>query len=292
MANKKYKFKGLDEIFGESVSDMVNNIEGNPNNTTVPKTKVLLDNLKVNPFQPRRIFNDTEINELAESIKIHGIIQPIIVRKHKNDYEIIAGERRSRAARIAGLVEVPVVILEIDDKQMQEFAIIENIQRVDLLDIEEAIAYKKLVDILGLKQEEIAQRVGKSRSHVANIMRLLNLPQYVQDALMANGISMGQAKPLLTILSQEDKLKTIFEEIMAKNLTARDVENLVKKATFKNESSEEQKEKDVHLEAVEKIAMRKLGTKVTIDSGKITIRYEGNQDLNRVLEILGLNNEI
>ncbi|WP_338972677.1 ParB/RepB/Spo0J family partition protein [Spiroplasma endosymbiont of Panorpa germanica] len=292
MANKKYKFKGLDEIFGESVSDMVNNIEGNPNINN-PKTKILLDNLKVNPYQPRRIFNDGEINELAESIKIHGIIQPIIVRKKQNDYEIIAGERRSRAARIAGLVEVPVVILDIDDKQMQEFAIIENIQRVDLLDIEEAIAYKKLVDILGLKQEEIAQRVGKSRSHVANIMRLLNLPKYVQEALMANGITMGQAKPLLTILSQEDKLKMVFDEIMSKNLTARDVENLVKKSVANNNNEAPvEKAKDVHLEAVEKIAMRKLGTKVVIDNGRITIRYEGDHDLNRVLEILGLNNEI
>ncbi|AHI54228.1 site-specific DNA-binding protein [Spiroplasma sabaudiense Ar-1343] len=290
MANKKYKFKGLDEIFGESVSDLVSNIEGEKTKD-FPKTKVLLDSLRVNPFQPRRIFNDSEINELADSIKIHGIIQPIIVRKLNDDFEIIAGERRSRAAKIAGLVEVPVVILDIDDKQMQEFAIIENIQRVDLLDIEEAIAYKKLSEDLGLKQEEIASRVGKSRSHIANMMRLLNLPQYVQDALMANGITMGQAKPLLAILSQEEKLKNIFEEILAKNLTAREVEALVKRTTGSLLENQTKKPKNVHLEFVERNAMRKLGTKVTVADNKIIIRYEGDKDLNRVLEILGLNNE-
>ncbi|QGS52439.1 ParB/RepB/Spo0J family partition protein [Spiroplasma tabanidicola] len=286
-SKKKYNFKGLDDIFGESVTDIIDVIE---NDKKLAKEKTLIisvDLLKPNPYQPRKVFEQEELVNLAESIKLHGIIQPIIVND-KN--EIVAGERRMRAAKLAGLKEVPVIVLTLSNAQMEEFAIIENIQRVDLTDIEEANAYKQLSMSLKLKQEEIAIRVGKSRSHIANIMRLLNLPKKVQDALLQKKITMGQAKPLLTILGNESLLEDIFQKTIDQNLTARDVENLVKNAG--KEKQETIKEpKSPNIIQTENRIMRRLGTKVTIDNKKITIGYSSEADLNRVLEILGLLEE-
>ncbi|QBQ08198.1 chromosome partitioning protein ParB [Spiroplasma gladiatoris] len=286
-SKKKYNFKGLDDIFGESVTDIIDVIE---NDKTIAKEKSLLislDLLKPNPYQPRKIFDNEEINQLADSIKIHGIIQPIIIN---NKNEVVAGERRMRAAKIAGLEEVPVIVLTLSNQQMEEFAIIENIQRVDLTDIEEAIAYKKLSTSLKMKQEEISKRVGKSRSHIANIMRLLNLPKNVQEAMLDKKISMGQAKPLLTILGNEDLLNNIFEQILTKNLTAREVELLIKNKGNVVEK-ETKKPKSPSIVKSENNIMRRLGTKVSIENNKLSIWYSNDSDLNRILEILGLLNE-
>ncbi|AUB32157.1 ParB/RepB/Spo0J family partition protein [Spiroplasma floricola] len=283
----KYNFKGLDDIFGESVSDIIGGIENDKEKVNKSKTMISIDLLKPNPFQPRKTFEEEELNELAESIKIHGIIQPIIIN---NQNEIVAGERRTRAAKIAGLKEIPAIILELSSDQMEEFAIIENIQRVDLLDIEEAVAYKKLSTNLKLKQEEIAIRVGKSRSHVANIMRLLNLPQKVQDAMLQRKVTMGQAKPLLSIINNEQLLDSIFKKILEQDLTARAIEQLIKN----NNSNETEKlnvPKNPAVIYTENKIMRRLGTKVTIDSGKLTIRFSSDDDLNRILELLGLTDE-
>ncbi|WP_338985030.1 ParB/RepB/Spo0J family partition protein [Spiroplasma endosymbiont of Diplazon laetatorius] len=283
----KYNFKGLDDIFGESVSDIIGVIENDKDKANNSKTMVDVNLLIPNPYQPRKTFEDEELNELAESIKLHGIIQPVIIN---NKNEIIAGERRTRAAKIAGLKQIPAIVLELTSSQMEEFAIIENIQRVDLLDIEEAVAYKQLATNLKLKQEEIASRVGKSRSHVANIMRLLNLPQKVQDAMLQRKITMGQAKPLLSIVNNENLLDSIFKQIIEKDLTAREVEQLIKG----NNISSSEKQSSVKKPSVvymENKMMRRLGTKVTIDNGKLTIRYSNDDDLNRVLELLGLTDD-
>ncbi|WP_342258765.1 ParB/RepB/Spo0J family partition protein [Spiroplasma endosymbiont of Dioctria linearis] len=286
-AKGKYNFKGLDDIFGESVSDIIGVIENDKNKIEDNKTMIDIKVLVANPYQPRKNFEKEELNELASSIKTHGIIQPIIINS-KN--QIIAGERRTRAAKLAGLKKIPAIVLELSESQMEEFAIIENIQRVDLLDIEEAVAYKKLSDNLKLKQEDIATRVGKSRSHIANIMRLLNLPEKVQDAMLQKKVSMGQAKPLLAIVNNEKLLDSIFKQILEKELTSREVENLIKKSNLpKNEKKQDSKNNSiVHMENK---MMRKLGTKVSIENGKLTIRYSDESDLNRVLEILGLTNE-
>ncbi|WP_342275357.1 ParB/RepB/Spo0J family partition protein [Spiroplasma endosymbiont of Cantharis lateralis] len=286
-AKGKYNFKGLDDIFGESVSDIIGVIENDKNKVEDNKTMIDIKVLVANPYQPRKNFEKEELNELASSIKTHGIIQPIIINS-KN--QIIAGERRTRAAKLAGLKKIPAIVLELSESQMEEFAIIENIQRVDLLDIEEAVAYKKLSDNLKLKQEDIATRVGKSRSHIANIMRLLNLPEKVQDAMLQKKVSMGQAKPLLAIVNNEKLLDSIFKQILEKDLTSREVENLIKKSNLaKNEKKQDSKNNSiVHMENK---MMRKLGTKVSIENGKLTIRYSDESDLNRVLEILGLTNE-
>ncbi|AOG61071.1 chromosome partitioning protein ParB [Spiroplasma helicoides] len=286
-AKKKYNFKGLDEIFGESVKDVIDVIETNKEVANEIKSYVLVDDLKPNPYQPRKIFEPEEIEELAQSIERHGIIQPVIITKNN---EIVAGERRVRAAKSIGLKEVPVVILELSNQQMEEFAIIENIQRVDLTDIEEAIAYKQLSVSLKLKQEQIASRVGKSRSHVANIMRLLNLPQKIQDAMLEKKVTMGQAKPLLSILNDTKLLNEIFEKILKEDLTAREVEALIKNGGNTPEQKEK-KQKDTSTIYTENRLMRRLGTKVTIENQKLTIKYLDNNDLNRILEILGLLDE-
>ncbi|AGR42532.1 ParB/RepB/Spo0J family partition protein [Spiroplasma diminutum] len=284
----KYNFKGLDDIFGESVSDIIGVIENDKEKADSNKTMVDVNSLIANPYQPRKTFEDDELKELAESIKIHGIIQPVIINT-KN--EIVAGERRTRAAKLAGLKEIPAIVLKLDSNQMEEFAIIENIQRVDLLDIEEAVAYKKLSANLKLKQEEIASRVGKSRSHIANIMRLLNLPQIVQDAMLQRKITMGQAKPLLSITNNEDLLNSIFKQILEKDLTAREVEQLIKNSNSSKTTGQESFVKKPAVVYMENKMMRRLGTKVSIDNGKLTIRYSDDDDLNRVLELLGLTDD-
>ncbi|KAF5299734.1 hypothetical protein FQR65_LT19471 [Abscondita terminalis] len=175
--------EGLDEIFGDSVSDLVGSLEKDTKKANEISQKVSVDLLFPNKFQPRKIFAEENLQELSDSIKINGLIQPIIVKKSNDKYEIIAGERRTRAAKLAGLKEVPVVVLDVNDEQLEEFAIIENIQRVDLNDIEEAIAYKNLSK--KMKQDEIAKKVSKSRSHISNIMRLLNLPEYIQQDMLS-----------------------------------------------------------------------------------------------------------
>ena len=286
---KKYNFKGLDEIFGESVSDLVGNLEGDASKTKELATEVAITSIEPNPFQPRKVFDDENLMELSESIKQHGIIQPIIVNEAaKNKYQIIAGERRFRAAKLSGLKTVPVVVAKLNNQQMEEFAIIENIQRVDLTEIEEAIAYKQLAKNLDLKQEAIAKRVGKSRSHVANIMRLLNLPEYIQESLLKKEVTMGQTKPLLSILTDEKRVKNIFELIIKNNLSARQVEDLVKKGT---EIKEEKikPNKDPLLNSIENKLMVRFGTKVSIDNNKIQIKYNDNDDLNRLLELIGFS---
>ncbi|ALD66896.1 ParB/RepB/Spo0J family partition protein [Spiroplasma cantharicola] len=283
----KYNFKGLDDIFGESVSDIIGVIESDKKKVEDNKTLVDIKSLTANPYQPRKNFEKEELEELASSIKTHGIIQPIIINSKK---QIIAGERRTRAAKLAGLKKIPAIVLELSESQMEEFAIIENIQRVDLLDIEEAVAYKKLSDNLKLKQEDIATRVGKSRSHIANIMRLLNLPEKVQDAMLQKKVSMGQAKPLLAIVNNEKLLDSIFKQILEKDLTAREVEQLIKNNNSpKNEIK--QNVKSASLVHMENKMMRRLGTKVIIENGKLIIRYSDESDLNRVLDILGLTDE-
>ncbi len=289
-SKKKYNFKGLDDIFGESVSDIVGVIENDKTIAKSASVNIDINLLKPNPFQPRKVFNEEELTELSESIKIHGLIQPLIIN---NNNELVAGERRLRASKLAGLKEVPVVILNLSELQMEEFAIVENIQRVDLLDIEEAVAYKKLSKNLKLKQEEIATRVGKSRSHVANIMRLLNLPDNVQKAMMEKKISMGQAKPLLSILNNKVLFDEVFERILTDDLTAREVESLIRKKTKTENTTLESKSqsKESSIIHVENKIMRKLGTRVSIDSGKLVIRYGDTDDLNRILELLGLNDD-
>ncbi|MGF7060625.1 ParB/RepB/Spo0J family partition protein [Brassicibacter mesophilus] len=248
--------------------------------------------IEPNTEQPRREFDQEAIQELALSIKKHGIIQPIIVRKQNKGYQIVAGERRWRAAKEAGLKEIPSIIKELEQMESTEVALIENIQREDLNPIEEAIAYKNLIDRYNVTQEEISSIVGKSRSYVANIIRLLNLDEQVIK-LMSNGkLSNGHGRTLLALADKEVQLKTA-NAIIENELSVRETERLVKGLIEDNSVEKKQKvkkRKDPSLIEFEESLRKILGTKVQIikgkKKGKIEIEYYSDEDLDRILEVL------
>ncbi|UZQ29621.1 MAG: ParB/RepB/Spo0J family partition protein [Spiroplasma phoeniceum] len=284
--------KGLDKIFGEGINEVIKGIESNEA-LKEAANEIALAEIFPNPHQPRKNFNEEELIELAQSIKEYGLIQPIIVKKTNNGYYLVAGERRSRSAKLAGLTTIPAIVVDFNDQQMKEVALIENIQRVDLNSIEEANAYKELIELLGLTQEELAQRIGKSRSHVTNTMRLLSLPTEVITLLLENKVTMGQVKPLISLNVDKNELKNIINKIINLNLNARQVEELVKEYNQKTtkpliENSDKDSSKRSVNEFLENKIMRKLGTKVVIDTDKIVIKYIGIKDLNRILELLDL----
>ncbi|WP_425380227.1 ParB/RepB/Spo0J family partition protein [Spiroplasma endosymbiont of Stenodema calcarata] len=297
MANNKSRLssKGLDKIFGEGINDVIKEIE-NSDELKATANEIALAEIFPNPHQPRKNFNDEELAELAQSIKEYGLIQPIIVKKTTNGYYLVAGERRSRAAKLVGLTKIPAIVVNFNDQQMKEVALVENIQRVDLNTIEEANAYKELIALLNLTQDELAQRIGKSRSHITNTLRLLNLPVDVQKLLLENKVTMGQVKPLISLHISKTEFKKVVDKIVSLNLNARQVEELVKtygtKATKSQpqETKNEPKKRAVN-EFLENKIMRKLGTKVAIDTDKIIISYLGLKDLNRILELLGLTDD-
>jgi ParB family chromosome partitioning protein len=251
-----------------------------------------LDKLRANPNQPRKTFAEESLKELADSIREQGIIQPIIVEDTGDGvYTIVAGERRSRAARLAGLQEVPVLIRNYSDEKRLEVSIIENVQRADLNPIEEAAAYKKLMKITGLSQDEVAAKVGKNRSTVANALRLLKLPAAIQKSLETGEISPGHARAILSVLTPEGQT-LLFEEILARNYSVREAEN---RSAALNEGKAGTRAKpapprDPQLRAMEQRFIDVLGTKVSITGdfkrGYIQIDYYSMEDLDRLYEIL------
>jgi ParB family chromosome partitioning protein len=252
-----------------------------------------LRDIEPNRHQPRSDFNEDSLKELTESIKQYGIVQPLIVRKKGKHYEIIAGERRWRAAKEAGLKEVPVVIKEYTEQEMTEVSLIENIQRENLNPVEEALGYKRLVVEFHLKQEEVAEKVSKSRVAIANSMRLLKLDDEVLNLLAAGQISTGHAKVLLE-LAEPEQQKDIAEMIVEKNLSVRETERLVK--TLLNPAPEkktvELTNKELYKQLQERLAAR-MGTKVSInrkgeDQGKIEIEYYSQEELERIIEAIGM----
>lgn len=239
-----------------------------------------------NKNQPRKNMDKKALTELADSIKVHGLIQPIILRKTGNEYEIIAGERRWRACKMAGLKEIPCIIKDIDEKVSAKYALIENIQREDLNPIEEAIAYKKLMEDFGLTQEEVAKELGKSRSYIANTVRLLNLHEKIIDYISKGDLTAGHGKALLSI-KDEDKQLHAAEEIIKNNLNVRQTEDITNnKANKKGKKTK----KEPYIMEVEENLMKILGTKVNLvqgrKKGKIEIEYYGNEDLERIIDIL------
>jgi len=258
--------------------------------------QLAIDRLVANPGQPRKNFDATELRELADSISEHGIIQPIIAADAGDGkYIIIAGERRTRAARLAGLKEVPVIIRKYTDQKRLEVSLIENIQRTDLNPIEEAAAYKNLMDFSHLSQEELSVRVGKNRSTIANALRLLKLPAEVQKSLENGGISSGHARALLAVTEKglRDKL---FKEITGKGLSVREAEKRVAalnaiSAVGEEAAAAKPAKRPVEIDAMEEKFIDKLGTKVVIDGnlekGRIHIDYFSMDDLDRLYEIIG-----
>ena len=257
----------------------------------VPSERALevdIDLLRPNRDQPRTTMDDSKIEELARSIKSNGIIQPIVVRKADQGYEIIAGERRWRASQRAGLLKVPVVVRDIPEERMLAAALIENIQREDLNPIEEAQAYRRLVDEHQLTQEQIAEAVGKDRSSVANYLRLLKLPTEVRSNLSAGSLSMGHARALLALSDETEQLR-LARDVVSKNLSVRETETLVKKGAAAPPPREESP-KDVHTRAAEEKLRFAMGTRVRIvrkgKGGKIEIDFQNEDELQRVYELL------
>lgn len=260
----------------------------------VEKEKMVnLSLIEPNVGQPRKMFDEEELGELAESIKNYGVLQPLLVQKKGELYEIIAGERRWRAAKLAGLKEVPVIVREYTRQQTMEIALIENVQRADLNPIEEAKAYQMLIQEFGLKQEEVAERVSKNRATVTNSMRLLKLDERVQEMLIQNRITGGHARALLALEDGEQQYQTALK-IVNNHLSVREVEKLVKLLTNpqkKNEPKEEERNLDIFYHDLEEKLKSVMGTKVTINKkdknkGRIEIEYYSSAELERIVEML------
>ena len=269
---------------------------------TIEKSKDTKDNdsmlvninlIKSNDEQPRKSFDDEKIMELAESIKSNGIIQPLILRKDKNEYIIVAGERRWRAAKSIGVKEVPAIVMELTDKQVLEISLIENIQREDLNSIEEAVAYKKLIDDFNLTQEELSKRIGKSRVAITNTLRLLNLSEDVQQYLIEGVISEGHGRALLGITDSKKQCE-LAQSVIDDKLSVRELELLIRK--IKTDTRKPKTKSSNEGNPYYKDVMYKLenyfGTKVNItnknNKGKIEIEYYSEEDLQRILEIINL----
>jgi ParB family chromosome partitioning protein len=259
-------------------------------------TDVSLKEIRPNPYQPRKIFTQEAIEELKQSIIEHGILQPIIVRKSIKGYDIVVGERRFRAAREAGLEKVPVVIRELSEQQMMELAVLENLQREDLTPIEEAAAYQLLMEKLSLTQEQLAKRLGKSRPHIANLVRLLTLPPKIQQLISDGKISMGHGRALLG-LRKKEKLPLIAEKTVKEGLNVRQLEQLIQQLNenVPRETKKPKPEKNVFIKERESFLRERFGTTVNIkeskDKGKIEIEFFSKDDLERILELLNNNQE-
>lgn len=273
--------KGLDEIFGENFSNVLNDINAPVNVSST--VKIALDEIRPNPYQPRKTFDQAALQDLANSIKEHGVFNPILVRKSVVGYELIAGERRLRASKLAKMNDIPAIIVDFNDTQMMEISILENIQREDLSPLEEAKAYQQLIEKLNYTQEKLAERIGKSRPYITNSLRLLKLPLSVQDLLNTGKLTNGHARALLAI-EDEDRMIELANRVVKENLTVRDIEKLAKAKPIK---PKKEKENDPFLENVSRIVENKLQTRVEIDNKKLTIHYNGTEDLNRILEIIG-----
>ncbi len=271
--NKKGLGRGLSSLIGDTKSASKNN-------------KVSVSDLIRNRYQPRKTFDEESLEELTNSIKSRGIIQPIIARPSSgNKYEIIAGERRWLAAQRAGLHEVPVVVVDADDKKALEFGIVENVQRHDLNSIEEAEGYKRLIDEFSYDQDQVAKFIGKSRSHITNSLRLLTLSSYITDLIKTNKISPGHAK-ILVGLSNSDQ---IAKKIIKKNLSVRQTENLVR--FYKSPTKSIKTSKDPNIKRIETDLMEKIGLKTHIvnkknNKGSVTFDYRDLDQLNRLIEVI------
>ncbi len=245
--------------------------------------------INVNEHQPRRTFYDNTIDELAQSIKENGILQPIVVKPHGTDYQLIAGERRLRAAKRAGLKEVPVIVKDVDGKGQLLFSLIENLQREDINPIDEADGFRRLVDDFGLSQGDVAKKVGKDRATIANSIRLLRLPGDVQTALKNGSISPGHARAILSIENIDEQIK-LFRKIVGEKLTVRAAESYAKLKKVKHSHDEQSSEVKIQIDAIEDELRRLFTTKIKLhfsnQKGRLEIHYNSLDDLDRILNII------
>ncbi|MBR0137732.1 MAG: ParB/RepB/Spo0J family partition protein [Erysipelotrichaceae bacterium] len=275
---------GLEAIFGNDVLDVLDEIQNNASaDGSNRKVMLNVNEIMVNPYQMRKDFDEEKLRELAQSISQHGVFTPVLVRRVGESYQLITGERRLRATRMAGLSEIPAIIMDLDDLQVSEVTLLENIQRSDLNAIEEASGYRALIQQHGYTQEDLAKRIGKSREHIANSMRLLRLPEEIQKMVADHRLSMGHVRPLIT-LESEARMLEIANKAIDQQLSVRQVEQLVKAKP----AEKKKKAEDPQLKDLQKQLQQKFSTKVTLSNSAITIAYDGTADLNRILEILGI----
>jgi len=283
--NDDHLGSGLKALFGDNVESLIDSIQNNTYSVdNDSKINISIDKIRPNPYQPRRTFDEKALNELAESIKEHGVFTPILVRPSLSGYELIAGERRLKASKLAGKTEIPAIVVDFDEKAMMEISLLENIQREDLNVIEEANGYRQLIDRLNYTQDQLAERIGKSREHVANTLRLLKLPKKVQQMVEAGQLTMGQVRPLITLESETEAIR-LAEKIVAEGLSVREVERLIRRKKTAVPATPVTVDRAV-LE-VQKNLQHRFQTKVTITPRAITIAYSDTADLNRILDLLG-----
>lgn len=292
MENKKRALgRGLEQLFNNENLD-VSALEKTIYETATNEEIIELDlfELRPNPYQPRKVFNDEALMELANSIKEHGVFQPIIVKKSIKGYEIIAGERRVRASKLAGLEKIPAIIRDFSDEQMMEIALLENLQRENLSAIEEAYAYKSMLEKLNLTQDELSKKVGKSRSHITNILGLLRLPLEIQKLVSLGKISMAHAR-ILSKLENQEMIKDFADKIVNDKLSVRELEGMTSGEAIEKKvkiSRREQIGSNSDYKYVEDMLRDKLDTRVRIHDGKIEIRFTNTADLNRILDIINV----
>ena len=280
---KKALGKGLEELFSSEVLDF-DTFESNIMETAEENDikEIPVSEIRPNPYQPRKTFNEEALNELAESIKNYGVFQPIIVKKGLRGYDLIAGERRLRASKIAGLTKIPAIVKEFTDDEMREISLLENIQRENLTAIELAWAYKGIIDNLDIRQEDLAQKIGKSRSHVTNTLGLLNLPKSVQE--------MGQAR-VLSKMDDDDEVIKLADRIVQENISVHELEDISKKDDIKKRMPINKRinNNNYNYSQVEDELKDILGTNVKINGKKISIYFENVNDLNRILDIMNID---
>lgn len=282
---------GLEQLFNSEMLDF-DQVEKEIVNET-PKDEIVqinIDELMSNPYQPRKVFDDEALKELSLSIKEHGVFQPIIVKKSVKGYNIIAGERRAKASKLAGLTSIPAIIKDFSDDEMMQVALLENLQREDLTAIEEAKAYKSIIESLRLTQDELAKKLGKSRSHITNMLGLLRLPLNVQDMVLYGKLSMGHAR-VLSKLENHDQIEELANQVVSENLSVRELEKITEPVSFTRNIPVNKQVKNKEYKYVEDAMKDKLGTKVSISGNKIKISFATKEDLNRILEILDIDVE-
>ena len=282
--------KGLEQLFSneslyENPLETLNEISQNAKKEDI--VEISLSELRSNPYQPRRTFDEEKLQELADSIKEFGVVEPIIVKKSIHGFEIVAGERRCKAARKAGLETIPAIIKDFSDEDMMQIALLENIQREDLTAIEEAEAYQNLVGKLGISQEELARRVGKSRSHVTNMIGLLKLPYDVKQFILNGFLSMGHAR-VLSKLEDEEKILELARRVINEHLSVRDLEAIASDPEYGRKNKIKVKRATNEYEYVAEAFTDKIGNRVRIQNKKIVIPFNSEKDLERILEILNV----
>ena len=293
MENKRRALgKGLEQLFGSENVDIdafEQNIVDNANNNNEIK-QINLSEIRCNPYQPRTYFNEDALNELAESIKIHGVVEPIIVKKSIKGYELVAGERRTKASRIAGLETIPAVVKDFTDQEMMDIAILENIQREDLSPLELAEGFKKYIETTGLSQDEVAKKFGKSRSYITNALGLLNLPSPVKEKINNKEISASHAR-VLSKFDDENVINELADKVAKEKISVRELELIssTDESIPKRKPITRQSIKINKYGVYENALKEKLGLRVSVLDSKIVIPFNTEEDLNRIFELLNID---